>query len=88
MTDTVSKGTKTGVVKTDRRDKTRKVVIDDLARHSKYGKYMKRRTVIHIHDENNESHVGDVVEITQCRPMSKTKSWRLLRVVTRGASEL
>lgn len=72
-----------GTVETDVRDKTRKVVIAYLAKHPKYGKYVKRRTVLHVHDEANESRNGDVVEVVPCRPMSKTKSWRLLRVVER-----
>lgn len=75
------KGTKVGVVETDARDKTRKVVINFMSKHAKYGKYIRGRTVLHVHDENNESRTGDVVEIAQCRPMSKTKSWTLVRVV-------
>ncbi|MFG0325844.1 MAG: 30S ribosomal protein S17 [Phycisphaerales bacterium JB037] len=75
------KGTRVGVVESDKRDKTRKVVISFLAKHPKYGKYVKRRTVLHVHDEANESHAGDVVEVGPCRPMSKTKTWRLIRVM-------
>lgn len=75
------KGTRVGVVETDSRDKTRKVVISYLAKHAKYGKYVKRRTVLHVHDEQNESRNGDVVEVAQCRPISKTKAWRLVKVV-------
>jgi len=81
------KGTKVGVVETDGRDKTRKVVIDFMAKHPKYGKYVRGRTVLHVHDENNESRKGDKVEIAQCRPISKTKSWRLVRVVERAIAE-
>lgn len=73
--------TQVGVVESDSRDKTRKVVINYLAKHPKYGKYMKKRTVLHVHDENNESHNGDIVEVAECRPLSKTKSWRLVRIV-------
>ena len=75
------KGTKIGVVETDARDKTRKVVINFMSKHAKYGKYLRGRTVLHVHDENNESHTGDIVEIVPCRPMSKTKTWRLVRIV-------
>ncbi|MCA9278486.1 MAG: 30S ribosomal protein S17 [Phycisphaeraceae bacterium] len=75
------KGTRTGIVETDVRDKTRKVVIAYQVKHPKYGKYVSRRTVLHVHDEANESHKGDVVEVGQCRPISKTKSWKLIRVV-------
>ena len=77
-------GAKVGVVESDKRDKTRKVVISYLAKHPKYGKYVRRRTVLHVHDEANESKTGDTVEVVPCRPMSKTKSWRLSRVVKRG----
>ena len=79
-------GTKTGVVETDQRDKTRKVVVSYMAKHPKYGKYIRQRTVLHIHDENNESKLGDVVEVAQCRPMSKTKFWRLVRIVERRSA--
>ncbi|MFG0307033.1 MAG: 30S ribosomal protein S17 [Phycisphaerales bacterium JB040] len=74
-------GTRIGVVETDQRDKTRRVVVKYVAKHPKYGKYIKKRTVLHVHDENNESRVGDRVEIAECRPISKTKSWKLLRVI-------
>jgi small subunit ribosomal protein S17 len=79
--------TRIGVVHSDKRDKTRKVVIDFLAKHPKYGKYVKRRTVLHVHDENNESRVGDKVEVVETTPISKTKSWRLVRVVEQGVRD-
>lgn len=78
------KGTKIGVVETDARDKTRKVVIEYRAPHAKYGKFVSRRTVLHVHDEGNESHVGDRVEVAQCRPISKTKCWKLVRIVEKA----
>lgn len=78
------KGAKIGFVESDRRDKTRKVVVSYLARHPKYGKYVKKRTVLHVHDEANESASGDRVEVAPCRPISKTKSWRLVRIVERA----
>jgi len=74
-------GTKIGVVETDQREKTRKVVVAYLAKHPKYGKYTRQRTVLHVHDEKNESKTGDVVEVAPCRPLSKTKSWKLVRIV-------
>jgi small subunit ribosomal protein S17 len=73
-----------GIVASDARDKTRKVVIAYSARHAKYGKYIKRRTVLQVHDANNESHKGDRVEVAECRPISKTKSWILTRVVEKA----
>jgi len=83
MSDTAtdSKSGKIGVVESDARDKSRKVVIHYKTKHPKYGKYVSKRTVLHVHDENNESSNGDVVEIVQCRPISKTKSWKLNRIV-------
>ncbi|MBL8875372.1 MAG: 30S ribosomal protein S17 [Phycisphaerae bacterium] len=83
---TQPKGTKIGVVESDKRDKTRKVVIAYQSMHPKYGKYIRQRTVLHIHDEKNESKLGDLVEVAQCRPMSKTKFWRLVRVVERRSA--
>jgi small subunit ribosomal protein S17 len=73
-----------GVVTKDKMNKTRRVEIPRLVKHARYGKYIRRRTVCHVHDENNESHVGDTVEIMETRPLSKTKHWRLTRVVTKA----
>ena len=73
-----------GMVTSDKVSKTRKVVFEYLARHAKYNKYVKRQTVLHVHDEKNESHVGDHVEVMSCRPISKTKTYRLVRIVTKG----
>src|SRR5947209_14475343 len=76
--------TAVGVVTSDKMNKTRRVEIPRLVKHARYGKYIRRRTVCHVHDENNESHQGDTVEIMESRPMSKTKHWRLVRIVTRA----
>src|SRR6516162_4008712 len=76
----------TGVVTRDRNDKTRRVEVERLVRHPKYGKYVKQRTVCYAHDETNESHLGDTVEIAESRPLSRTKRWRLVRVVTKAPS--
>ena len=73
-----------GIVESAARDKTRTVVIPFASRHPKYGKYVRKRTRLHVHDEKNESKAGDRVEIAECRPISKTKSWILVRVVDRG----
>ena len=70
-----------GVVTSDKMNKTRRVEIPRLVKHPRYGKYIRRRTICHVHDENNVSHVGDRVEIMESRPISKMKHWRLLRVV-------
>ena len=76
----------TGTVTRDKTAKTRRVEIDRLVRHPKYGKFVKRRTVCYAHDEANESHLGDTVEIVESRPLSRLKRWRLVRVVTRAPS--
>ncbi len=74
-----------GVVESDQRDKTIKVRIDRVSKHAKYGKYLRFKTILHAHDEGNEAHVGDTVEIMECRPISKTKSWRLRRIIRKHA---
>ena len=76
-----------GVVESDSRDKTRKVAVQYTVKHPKYGKYIRRKTVLQAHDEANASKVGDRVEIAECRPISKTKSWVVLRVVGEGKGE-
>src|SRR5438552_15759550 len=73
-----------GVVASDKGDKTIKVVVEYQMRHEKYGKYLKRRTVLHAHDEKNEAKEGDTVELAECRPLSKTKHHRLLRIGTKA----
>ena len=78
------KRVETGIVTSDKTAKTRRVEIPRLVKHPRYGKYVRRKTVCHVHDENNESHVGDLVEIIESRPMSRTKRWALVRVVEKG----
>src|SRR6476660_1181689 len=73
-----------GVVTRDKTSKTRRVEIPRLVKHVRYGKYIKRRTICYVHDEKNESRMGDTVEIMETRPLSKNKNWRLLRVVTKA----
>ena len=73
-----------GVVKSDKSSKTRRVEIPQLVTHPKYGKIIRRRTVCYVHDENNVSATGDTVEIVECRPMSRTKRWQLVRVVAKS----
>jgi 30S ribosomal protein S17 len=82
-----TKPTRTGVVESDKRDKTRKVVTRYVDKHAKYGKYISKKTVYQVHDETNQSREGDLVEIEECRPISKTKSWRLVRVIERRSAE-
>lgn len=75
------KGARLGTVTSDKRDKTVKVVVSYLVKAPKYGKYVRRRTAYQVHDPRNEARLGDKVEIVHCRKMSKTKSWRLVRVI-------
>ena len=76
--------TLTGRVTSNKMDKTITVVIERLVKHPVYGKYIRRTTKLHAHDENNECREGDLVAIRQCRPLSKTKSWTLVAVVKRA----
>jgi small subunit ribosomal protein S17 len=75
------------MVMSDKMNKTRRVEVTTLVPHPKYGKLLKRRTVCHAHDETNQTHVGDVVEIMETRPLSKLKRWRIVRVVRPGAQQ-
>jgi small subunit ribosomal protein S17 len=76
--------TLTGLVISKSGNKSVIIALDYKVRHPKYGKYIKRRTKIGVHDEHNLSGVGDVIEIAECRPRSKTKSWRLVKVVEKA----
>jgi len=71
----------TGVVTSDKADKSLRVEISRRFRHARYGKIVSGRTVCHVHDEQNTAQSGDVVEIIESRPRSKTKRWELVRVV-------
>lgn len=73
-----------GVVVSRSGDKSIRVRIDYLKKHPLYGKYIKRSVKLGVHDENNEAGLQDKVEIEECRPMSKTKSWRLVKVLEKG----
>lgn len=73
-------GTQVGVVTSDKRDKTRTVAVAYKVQHPKYGKFVKRTQKFQVHDENNDCKEGDRVRIARCRPLSKTKSWRLVKV--------
>ncbi|MDR0704953.1 MAG: 30S ribosomal protein S17 [Planctomycetaceae bacterium] len=73
-----------GVVTSDKMKKTRRVEVSRLVKYPKYGKYVKRRTVCYVHDEENTSAVGDTVEIIESRPMSRLKRWQLVNIVSKG----
>jgi small subunit ribosomal protein S17 len=73
-----------GVVTGDKAAKTRRVEIPRLVKHSRYGKYVRRKTICYAHDENETSQAGDLVEIIESRPRSRLKRWELVRVVEKG----
>ena len=75
-----------GTVTTDKMDKTRRVELSRLVPHPKYGKFQKRRTICYVHDEQNDTRVGDLVEIMESRPLSKLKRWRLVRIIRKAPS--
>lgn len=73
-----------GRVISDRMDKTITVLVERRVQHPIYGKFVRRSTKVHAHDESNDCRVGDVVVVEQCRPISKSKTWRLLQIVERA----
>lgn len=88
MTETTNKveRTVTGLVVSDKMDKTITVYVERLVKHKMYGKYIRRSTKFHAHDETNSCKMGDKVMIKQSRPLSKTKSWVLVNIVDRAAN--
>jgi small subunit ribosomal protein S17 len=85
MSETVEVArTVTGRVISNKMDKTATVRIERKVKHPIYGKYIRRSTKLHVHDEQNACREGDTVTIEQCRPLSRSKSWRLVEIVDRG----
>ncbi len=82
MTDKIR--TVQGRVVSDKMDKSFTIAIERMVKHPLYGKFIRRTTKLHVHDETNEANVGDLVEIRECRPRSKTKSWTLVRVIEKA----
>ena len=78
------KRTQVGRVVSDRMNKTVTVLIERQVKHALYGKYMKRSTKVHAHDEENSCAEGDKVMIEECRPLSKSKSWRVVEILERA----
>lgn len=76
--------TLTGTVVSNKMQKTIAVVVERLVKHPQYGKYIRRTTKLLAHDESNSSREGDLVSITECRPYSKRKAWRLVEVIRRA----
>ncbi|NDC32047.1 MAG: 30S ribosomal protein S17 [Bacteroidetes bacterium] len=73
--------TVTGKVVSDKMDKTIVVLVERSVRHPKYEKIIKRRTKLHAHDENSSAKMGQMVKIQECRPISKTKTWKLVEIL-------
>ncbi|MBR7033287.1 MAG: 30S ribosomal protein S17 [Clostridia bacterium] len=76
--------TRVGKVVSDKMEKTIVVAIEDNVKHPTYGKIIKRTSKIHAHDENGECRIGDKVEVMETRPLSKTKRWRLVRIIEKA----
>ncbi|MGB5259674.1 MAG: 30S ribosomal protein S17 [Gammaproteobacteria bacterium] len=81
---TESRSTVTGKVISNKMNKSATVLIERKVKHPVYGKYIRLSTKLHVHDAENACQEGDVVTIEQCRPLSKTKSWRLVEIVGRS----
>jgi len=74
-----------GRVVSDKMDKSVTVMIERRVKHPIYGKFVRKSTKVHAHDENNECQIGDVVVVEQCRPLSKTKKWRFIKLIERAS---
>ena len=88
VTERSARKTFEGLVVSDKMDKTVVVNVEERVKHARYGKYIKRRTICYAHDEKNETKIGDTVEIMETRPLSKTKCWRLVRVLTKAPAKV
>ena len=76
----------TGKVVSDKMDKTITVLVERTEKHPLYGKFIRRSTKLHAHDENNECQIGDLVKVVETRPYSKSKTWNLVQVVEKAAA--
>jgi small subunit ribosomal protein S17 len=86
MSESKLKRTLTGTVTSDKMDKTVTVLVERKVKHPLLGKIIRVSKKYHAHDEENEFHAGDVVTIEECRPLAKTKSWRVVKLVERAAA--
>lgn len=75
--------TRMGIVSSNKMDKTITVKVERKIKHPLYGKFLKKTTSFHAHDEKNECSIGDTVKIMECRPLSKLKRWRLVEVIAK-----
>ena len=92
MSDKVDTNVTTAAIKTvegrvvsNKMNKTVTVLVERHVKHALYGKYLRRSTKLHAHDEDNACKEGDLVRVTECRPLSKTKNWRVVEIITRAA---
>lgn len=76
-----------GRVVSNKMNKTVTVLVERQVKHALYGKYLRRSTKLHAHDEGNVCNEGDLVRVAECRPLSKTKNWQVVEVITRAAAE-
>ncbi len=74
----------TGLVVSNKMDKTVTIRVERKVQHPLYGKFIRRSTKVHVHDEDNQCQIGDMVTVEQCRPISKSKTWRLVKVLERA----
>ncbi|MBL7686360.1 MAG: 30S ribosomal protein S17 [Deltaproteobacteria bacterium] len=86
MSEKRQKKSKTGIVVSDKMDKSRVVAVDQMTLHPVFKKYYRKTKKFHVHDEKNEAKAGDMVEIIECRPMSRLKRWRLKSIVRKAAA--
>ena len=84
MSERAMRKTRTGVVSSDKMDKTIVVTISQQVKHPLYGKIVKRTYKLKAHDENNECGIGDTVKVMECRPLSKDKRWRLVEIIKKA----
>jgi small subunit ribosomal protein S17 len=84
MSDRNLRKTRIGVVSSNKMNKTITVAVERKVKHPIYGKFLKKTTSFHAHDEKNECNIGDIVKIMESRPLSKTKRWRLVEVVEKA----
>jgi len=86
MSQATTKRVLSGRVVSDKMDKTVTVLVERKVTHPIYGKVIRRSQKLHAHDEANECHLGDIVQIEECRPMSRTKSWKVTQLVQKAAN--
>ncbi|UAY53988.1 30S ribosomal protein S17 [Arachidicoccus terrestris] len=84
MTERNLRKSRVGVVSSNKMTKTITVAVERKVKHPMYGKFVKKTTKFHAHDEKNEANIGDVVKIMETRPLSKTKRWRLVEIVEKA----